>query len=44
MLTFAQDRRCLTHETSFYTQQNAIDSLGAGHCCGFTKKSSLSVS
>jgi len=27
---------CNTHETSFLTQWIAIDSLGVGHCCGFT--------
>jgi len=36
MSTFAQVLRCVTHETSFLTQWIAIDSLGVGHCCGFT--------
>jgi len=36
MSTFAQDYRCVTHETSFLTQEIAIDSLAVGHCCGFT--------
>ena len=36
MSTFAQAWRCATHETSFLTQETAIDSLGVSHCCGFT--------